>query len=120
MTNPAVPADIESRWRPLTTTETDGDLALLVRQRRHVEQLGNALPSFDLAQQHALAGVGQRRCKRGGYRRLAGAAFARNDVEGGREGHALNLSRKHEVGGPACAAGRPGATGGHTFNTVGL
>src|SRR4029079_5690444 len=57
------------------------DPALLVGHGRHVEQLRDALPSLDLAEEHGLAarreGQGERRRDRG----LAGAALAGHDVQ---------------------------------------
>ena len=58
-----------------------GDLDLLVGQRRHVEELRNALPPFDFHQQHLAAARGQRQRQRGGDRRLSGAALAGDEVQ---------------------------------------
>ena len=58
-----------------------GDLDLLVGQRRHVEELRNALAPFDFHQQHLAATGGQRQRQRGRDGRLAGAAFAGDEVQ---------------------------------------
>ncbi len=57
------------------------DAALLVGQRRHVEELGDALPGLHLAQQHVLAAGGEPQRERGGDGGLAGAALAGDDVK---------------------------------------
>ena len=71
----------------------DRDLALFVRQRRAVEELGDALAALDLGEQHLAAAGGQRERERGGHRRLAGAALAGDHVQA----HAVpvGVSRAH-------------------------
>ena len=56
-------------------------LRLLVGQRRHVEQLRNALAAFDFHQQHLAPARRQRERQRGGDRRLAGAALAGDEMQ---------------------------------------
>ena len=65
----------------LTAAVGGGDLDLLIRQRWHVEQLGDALAPFDFHQQHLAAARGQRQRQRGGDRRLAGTALAGDEVQ---------------------------------------
>jgi hypothetical protein len=57
------------------------DPALLVGQRRHVEQLRDALPPLDLAEEHGLAPRRQRQGERRRDRGLAGAALAGHDMQ---------------------------------------
>ena len=59
------------------------DLDFLVGQRRHVEQLRNALAPFDLDQQHLAPAGRQRQRQRRRDRRLAGAALAGHEVQAG-------------------------------------
>jgi hypothetical protein len=59
----------------------DGDLAFLVRQRRPVEEPGDALPPLRLHQQHLAAAVREGEGEARGDGRLAGAALARHDVQ---------------------------------------
>ena len=72
----------------LAAAARDGDPALLVGQRRGVEQLGDALPALGLDQQHRAPVGGQREGEGGGDRGLPGAALAGDDVQahGRREG----------------------------------
>ena len=71
-----------------------GDAALLVRQRRDVEELSDALTTLDLAQQHPSAAGGERGGQRGGHRGLAGASLAGHDVQRGPEGHTSRVSTR--------------------------
>ena len=70
------------------------DLDLLVRQRRHVEELRDALAALDFDQQHLAAARGERQCQRRRDRRLSGAALAGHEVQAhlrqaGRPGHGV-------------------------------
>ena len=58
-----------------------GDLALLVRQRRAVEKLRDALPALDFGEQHAAPPGGQRDGQGAGDGRLAGAALSGDDMQ---------------------------------------
>ena len=71
--------------------------ALLVGQRRDVEQLGDALPALDLDEQHPAAAGGQRQRERGGHGRLAGAALAGDDVQP--DAVPVDVARQSAVGG---------------------
>ena len=95
--------------------------ASVVRQRRDVEGLADALPALDLDQQHPLAAVGQRERQGGGDGRLAGAALAGDDVQAhplpvavagsrraGSHGASLSGQGAHRRRAPSR---RPGATG---------
>ena len=57
------------------------DLDFLVGQRRHVEELRDALAALDLDQQHLAAARGEGQRQRCGDRRLAGAALAGHEVQ---------------------------------------
>ena len=89
----------------------DRDLALLVGQRRRVEELRDALPVLDLDEQRAATLPGQRQRERGRDRGLAGAALAGHDMQA----HALpvglvRLPARHAASvtaGPYAAAGDP-------------
>jgi hypothetical protein len=61
----------------------DGDALLGVRQRRGVEDLGDALPALHLDEQGATPARGEREGQCGGERRLARAALAAHHVEPG-------------------------------------
>jgi hypothetical protein len=65
----------------VTAAGAHRDLALLVRERRRVEQLGQRLAPLDLDEQHASTAGRERQRERGGDRRLAGAALAGHDVQ---------------------------------------
>jgi hypothetical protein len=65
----------------LAATRGDRDPALLVRERRRVEQLRDALPALDLDEQGAPAVRSERQRQRGGHRGLARAALAGHDVQ---------------------------------------
>ena len=70
------------RQRPhLAAAGSHGHLALLVRQRWGVEELGDALPALDLDEQGAPSAPGQGEGQRRGDGRLAGAALAGDDVQ---------------------------------------
>ncbi len=58
-----------------------GDLGFDRRQRRHVEQLGDALPSLHLHQEHLAAPGRQREGQRPRDGRLTGATLARDEVQ---------------------------------------
>jgi hypothetical protein len=53
-----------------------------LQQRRHVEQLGDALPALDLAQQHPSAAGGQGAREAGRDRGFACATLPTDDVQG--------------------------------------
>ena len=79
--------DVDGQRLHLAAAAGDGDPALLVGQRRGVEQLGDALPALGLDQQHRSAVGGQGEGQGGGDGGLAGPALAGDDVQahGGRE-----------------------------------
>ena len=58
-----------------------GDLEFLGRQRRYVEKLGDALPVFDLDQQHLAATRGERQGQGRGDGGLSGPALAGHKVQ---------------------------------------
>ncbi len=58
-----------------------GDLELLVGQRRHVEELRNALAPFDFDEQHLASAGGQGQRQRRSNRRFAGPAFAGDEMQ---------------------------------------
>jgi hypothetical protein len=75
------------------------DPALLVPgQIRHLEQLGDPVAPFHLAQQDAATAGGQGTGQRGSDRGLPGAAFAADDVQGvpGCAGHGRSVTVKDE------------------------
>ena len=78
--------------------QPDRHLALLVGERRAVEEAREALPALDLDQQDPASGAGQRERQGRRHRGLAGAALARDDVQadavpvGIPRGHALAAS----------------------------
>src|SRR5262245_51401028 len=65
----------------LPSARCDCDLAFLVGQRRHVEQLGNPLPTLHLAEEGAVSLGREGDGKSRGHRRLAGAALPADYVE---------------------------------------
>ena len=78
------PARTPRRRRRRGARVAGRDRPLLVRQRRPVEDLRDALPLLDLDQQRAPAVGGQGQRQRGGDRGLAGAALAGHHVQPGR------------------------------------
>ena len=72
-----------ARAHHLAATVGGRDLGLLRGQRGHVEELRDALTALDLYEQHASAARGERQRQGGGDGRLAGAAFARDEVQAG-------------------------------------
>ena len=72
---------VDGEREHLAAAGRHGDLPLLVRQRRGVEELGDALPALDLGEQDPAAVGCERECERRRDRRLPGAAFAGDDVQ---------------------------------------
>ena len=96
----------------LAAAAGDGHPALLVGQRRGVEQLGDALPALGLDQQHRAAVGGQGEGERGGDGGLAGPALAGDDVQarGGRVAADCAVLTRTSLGGSAadgCASVAP-------------
>ncbi len=74
---------IDGQPDDLATARGARDMALLVRERRDVEDLRDALSLLDLDEQHLAAARREGDRQRRGDGRLAGAALAAHDVQTG-------------------------------------
>ena len=92
--------DADRECSDLAAALGGGDLLLLVRQGRNVEELCNALALFDFHQQDLAAAGGQRERQRGRNCGFAGAALAADEVQ----------ASLRQAGGPA--DGMPVVCGG--------